>query len=216
MPMLAKQSRIEVKRNRQKLITQIQLLAQQSWNTLPRNVIADDSTPDNVYYPSVLFSGHGLDDLLALMTCVSKYLNPLNSKFADLGGGDGVPSFIARAYEFDAYCIESNPLLSNTAINYSAILNLTNKMHIIPGNWRQTNTYKNAGIYFEDIDFFYLYPAYGGLQVAYNMVSSKSKKGTILAVKQSGENNRATLPRELTMIQTIDSKISPIDIYRKE
>lgn len=191
----------------------IREITSESWDVIPRSITGGEST----YYPSVLIDSLGLDGLIDLMERVStQYLDPTVSRFLDLGSGDGAVVFLAVAYGFDSYGIEKNPELVRASKRYHERLGLSERVHIIGGDWRETKPYDALGIDFSDISFFYLYPSYGGLQSAFNMVGSKSKPGTILAVKRSGEDDRANRPDNLVHIETVDCPIVPINLYQKQ
>ncbi len=189
-------------------IDNLSFLADKSWMLLRRTIFGK-----TCYYPTVApcedFGG-----LIALMEYVSQsHLDPAASKFMDLGSGDGIVVFLARLFGFEAYGIELQAGLFNTAKNYQSILDLIEGVTFFHANWKRYSAFRDIGVDFKDIDFFYLYPSAYCLQRAYDMISRTSKEGTVLAVKKSGEDSRARLPTNLALVHEIESMSGPVRVY---
>lgn len=158
----------------------------------------------------------GYSSAFKMMEFVRLLLPAEKSKAADLGSADGIITFLTAEFEFKSYGFEIRKGSVEIAREYQKRFNKQDKTIFVNGNWQSDSTYEEANIQFEDINFFYIYPGYGGLQKAYDMISSRSKPGTLLAVKQSSEDGRAVKPTNLVHIKKIDCKVAPINIYRKE
>lgn len=167
------------------------------------------------YVPSVV-NEDTLRPLIALMEFFHQHIDLPNATFADLGSGTGTIVFAAREMGFGrAYGIEIDPERAAYAQASQATLGYDGRAQIVCGDWAGVETYLQAGICFQDFGAVYIYPSPGRLGQALNMVCSRSHVGTLLAIKESNENARATIPDALEHLASIIDPVAMIDVYRK-